>query len=258
LDSLLPRPLSVEDDARLEQQLRSDNDLLSNALLLLRGTGLRIGELVDLASDCLHPIDGEHWAIRVPLGKLHSERWTPVDQDLRQTLARLSFLRTLPPGNPAEHYLLPRPRGRIDLMSVLRHALRAAAQRAGCSVSAVPHQLRHTYASDMLRRGVSLIGVMKLLGHSTPRMTLRYIEVTQTDLQREFLQARLHPRHLPPALPASASPLASQSVLQSLQSALYLLDCRRQQDGHLKALDPFRRRLVKLVHLAEKLLPPQI
>jgi len=47
----------------------------------------------------------------------------------------------------------------------------------------------------MLRAGVGFAGVMKLLGHKSPHMTLEYLEVTQQDLQREFHLARSHPRH---------------------------------------------------------------
>jgi site-specific recombinase XerD len=135
----LPRPLPVEDDQRLQQQLGATNDLLSNALLLLRGTGLRIGELVDLAHDCLHQIGGEHWAIRVPAGKLHRERWVPVEASLRLILARLRFLRTLPPARPEEPFLLPRPAGRSVLLRRLRQALQSAALAAGCASGPVPH-----------------------------------------------------------------------------------------------------------------------
>jgi hypothetical protein len=39
----------------------------------------------------------------------------------------------------------------------------------------------------MLRSAVSFPALMKLLGHSSPEMTLLYAEFTQTDLQREFL-----------------------------------------------------------------------
>ena len=43
-DQVLPRPLSPSDDARLEAELRRRQDLLSCALLLMRWTGMRIGE----------------------------------------------------------------------------------------------------------------------------------------------------------------------------------------------------------------------
>jgi len=217
-DCKLPRPLSPEDDQKLQQALAQAADLHSQALLLQRGTGLRIGELADLSDDCLHHIAGDHWAIRVPVGKLHSERWVPVDHHLRALLSRLAFLRTLPPADARQPFLLPRPRGRGTLLSDLRHRLETVAQQAGCSVRPVSHQLRHTYATDMLRRGVSLPGVMKLLGHTTPRMTLCYVQATQADLQREFLQARQHPRHhphpcrLPPAwLPRPSTASSNRS-----------------------------------------------
>lgn len=254
-DFKLPRPLTSDDDQRLERRLRERNDLLSNALLLQRGTGLRIGELADLVPDCLHHIGGDQWALRVPVGKLHSERWVPVDQDLRKILARLSFLRSLAPADPQQPFLLPRLGGRLRLLTDLRRTLAEAASEAGCSVRPVPHQLRHTYASDMLRRGVSLIGVMKLLGHTTPRMTLCYIQVTQADLQREFRQALENPRHQIPALPLPSNSALPDppAVVQTLRHALHLLDCCRHRQRFPRVLEVFRRRLVKLVAAAEKL-----
>src|SRR5215813_11973282 len=39
----LPRPLNADDDQRLQQELRRTDDLLANALLLTRLTGIRIG-----------------------------------------------------------------------------------------------------------------------------------------------------------------------------------------------------------------------
>ena len=49
----LPRPLIAEQDHRLQQELMRRNDLAANVFLLLRHTGLRIGECVDLSYDCL-------------------------------------------------------------------------------------------------------------------------------------------------------------------------------------------------------------
>ena len=60
---------------------------------------------------------------------------------------------------------------------------------------------------------------MKLLGHRTANMTLRYVEITQKDLQREFHLARSHPRHLLPlpaplwtAIPKGSAPAMSASA----------------------------------------------
>ena len=165
-DQVLPRPLTPEDDARLQAELLRRNDLLSTALLLTRLTGMRIGETADLATDCLRHLGGDQWTLHVPVGKLHNERWTPVDEQVRTLLARLRFLRTLPPAAPPE-FLLPRPKGRGVLCVHLRAALSDAATHAGISAHIVPHQMRHTYATSMLRAGVSLPALMKLLGHRT-------------------------------------------------------------------------------------------
>src|SRR6516164_568520 len=86
----------------------------------------------------------------------------------------------------SEGLLLPRYGGHYALYQTLRLALATAAKRAGCSSPATPHQLRHTFASEMLRLGVGLPALMQLLGHKDIRMTMRYLQVTQQDLQREF------------------------------------------------------------------------
>lgn len=230
-DHYLPRPLAPEDDQRLMQELRRNDDLVANALLLLRATGMRIGECLRLTTDCLRHVGEDQWVIHVPLGKLHTERWVPVDDTIRQILGRIHALRAATPG-PAEApaawlFLLPGGR-RISYMPLHRE-LRAAAQRAGCAVAPKPHQLRHSYASELLRAGVSLPAVQQLLGHADIRMTLRYVQVTQQDLQREFNQARqlLAKRLLSSPLPlpttAAQSLWGIPAVLHSLAAVQHLL-----------------------------------
>jgi integrase len=89
----LPRPLTAEQDHLIQQELLRRDDLLSNALLLLRHTGMRIGECVDLSFDCLRPLGPDRWAIHVPLGKLKTERWVPVDSRVCQLVERIRSLR---------------------------------------------------------------------------------------------------------------------------------------------------------------------
>jgi site-specific recombinase XerD len=259
-DDVLPRPLTPEDDARLQAELRRRNDLLSSALLLTRLTGMRIGETADLAADCLRHLGGEQWVVHVPVGKLHNERWTPVDEEARSLIARLRFLRTLPPAAPPE-FLLPRPKGSGVLRVQLRAALAAAATDAGIAAHIVPHQLRHTYATTMLRAGVSLPALMKLLGHRTANMTLRYVEITQLDLQREFLRAQSHPRHLipvpAPLLLADPQTVDATGILERLSASIRMLDLYRQQNPTQddKPLQLLLRRLLRIRAAFQKLVP---
>ncbi|HEV2689686.1 MAG TPA: tyrosine-type recombinase/integrase [Bryobacteraceae bacterium] len=257
-DQLLPRPLTPGDDAALQAELHRRSDLFSNALLLVRLTGMRIGEGADLAPHCLRHLGQDDWAIHVPLGKLHSERWVPVEEEIRSVVARLLFLRTLPPAADPE-FLLPRPKGRAVLCNDLRTALREAAQQAGITTRIVPHQLRHTYATSMLRAGVSLPALMRLLGHRTANMTLRYVQITQQDLQREFHLARQAPRHripLPPAAVSLADPPAADAagVLDRLNAAMRVLDLFRQQNPACapKPLRLLARRLLRVRSVFQK------
>jgi len=112
----------------------------------------------------------------------------------------------------------------------------------------------------MLRAGVSLPALMKLLGHRTANMTLRYVEVTQQDWQREFLLARQSPRHrlpLPAALGAPHAEVANAAaVLDRLSAAVRRLDLVRQHSATAEQDKPLRlllRRLLRARSHFEKL-----
>ena len=54
LPQRLARPLTAEQDQLLQQEFVKRNDWESNTFLLIRYTGMRIGECADLSFDCLH------------------------------------------------------------------------------------------------------------------------------------------------------------------------------------------------------------
>ena len=166
----LPRALSPEDDRRLQEELRHTNSLYSNALLLTRVTGIRIGECIHLPLDCLRHVGTEQWALHVPLGKLHTERLVPLDAEGLRLVHRILELRAqFSPRRltKSQGFLLPRVGGRFALFQTLRLALADFAGRAGCADTSPisPHRLRHTWASEMLRCGISLPALMQLMGH---------------------------------------------------------------------------------------------
>ena len=243
----LPRPLSPQDDQLLQQELRRTDDLSANALLLTRATGIRIGECIDLPLDCLRQVGVDQWALHVPLGKLQTERLIPADGDVRRIVARILALRPLAPAARSansEGLLLPRCGGHDTLYPPLRLALADAAKRAGCSCPVTPHRLRHSFASEMVRLGVSLPALMQLLGHNDIRMTLRYVQVTQLDLQREFHTARhnaIQP-HRPPTLTVPNYPTPSLATIrQALAATRHLLEMYRRQRGDEKTSRKLQR-----------------
>jgi len=268
LDIYLPRPISVEDDRLLSAHLSASTDIASAALRLLRSTGMRIGECLDLTThSLLHP-SANCRAIHVPLGKLHTERSVPITEDTRATFLRMLDLRQQFPSAATSCYLLPRPFSRDHWYCKLAEALRAAARQAGCSTEHItPHQLRHTFATEMIRAGLSLPALMQMLGHHDIRMTLRYVEVTQTDLQREFHLARqrLASVHQIPSLPALATLSPGQPTLLAVRDALQasrrLLESRRRDSAHSnpqrKTLGRLSNRIAKVSRELDRLLATQ-
>ncbi len=262
-DHYLPKPLPLDEDQQLQQQLRLVDTLEVNALRLMRATGIRISECIDLPLDCLQQISEQQMALRVPLGKLHSERFVPVDEETQRVVARMIELGALPlpvgrgrravaPGPEANAFLLPRYWQPETWYRVLHNTLRDMARAAGCTGRLHPHRLRHSFATEMVRLGVSLPALMQMMGHRDIRMTLRYVEVVQLDLQREFHRARettasLHSiPQLPVLSPTVPARLDLATIRQAIAGAHRALQLLQPQLG-----DQARR---KLRRLAQRLL----
>ena len=251
LPQRLPRPLTAEQDELLQQEFLRRNDLGGNAFLLIRHTGMRIGECADLSFDCLRSSGPNQWAIHVPLGKLKTERMVPVDPFVCELVQRLRFFRSLDPL-PADGRLFARPGAKDTLLRHFRDYLHQVCHSLGLSTRIVPHQLRHTYASEMLRCGVDLPAIMKLLGHASPEMSMVYLDIALTDLQRELDLARSHPRHFvpQPKTHGVSTRAGLDGVLDSLRTAQHVVEMYRRPltDG------PTRRCLNRLVNRLTKIL----
>lgn len=196
LPKVLPRYLPVDADRRLTEQLKrpgSGNELAACALRLQRACGLRIGELLDLELDCVHEVPGQGAWLKVPLGKLESERMVPLDEDVLDLIDHIIAIRS--PGQPLPH---PRYRRRAQFLfthhgrrlsqNAVREELERAADAAGLGHT-TPHQLRHTYATALVNAGVSLQALMALLGHVSAEMSLRYGRLFDTTIRDEYERA---------------------------------------------------------------------
>lgn len=189
----------------------SPNRIFADPLLLARATGVRIGELLDLELDCVHEVPGAgHW-LKVPLGKLATERMVPLDEVALAIVDRIVAARS--PGRPLPHprtgrladFLLTHQGKRVSGQA-LRDELARAAASAGLP-RVTPHQLRHTYATAMVNAGVSLQSLMALLGHISAAMSLRYGRMFDASVRAEYERALTLAKGQFGTLPSAGVPL---------------------------------------------------
>jgi integrase len=179
-DEPLPKFLDDADAARLARSISTEADPLRRlALELLLHTGMRVGELCMLETDAMVQI-GDSWWLRIPVGKLHNDRYVPLTPHLAGLLA--TWL--------AHHHdngtgLLLTNQGRPLNRHAVTRMLNRAARRAGIG-HVHPHQLRHTLATQAINRGMRLEAIAELLGHRTLRMTIRYARIANRTVADEY------------------------------------------------------------------------
>ncbi len=214
LPTYLPRPLSPDVDRRLQQRLAESKSKYRQGLLLMRRTGLRIGELIALPYDCTRSDLEGHTYLKVPLGKMNNERLVPIDSDTAGLIEQLQAR-----GRPNRKWLLESRPGRQTEYRHYRTHLRRLHKQLALTEPLLSHRLRHTYATTLLNGGMSLVGVMKLLGHRDHRMTLRYAAITLQTVTTEYHQAleRTAERY---SLPGLANPTAELEPVRLLTDLL--------------------------------------
>ena len=188
----LPRPLPPHTDRKLQQRLTEDGDIYALGLLLMRKTGIRNGELRALEVDCIRRDNlGNHF-LKVPLGKLDSERLVPIDDD---TLDLIGKLRGNDEKAADKVFLIETQNGKKTRYLHYQRKIKLTSEGLELGGPIGTHRLRHTFATSLLDAGMSLVGIMKLLGHTDHRMTLRYAEITQESVSKEYFEALARLEH---------------------------------------------------------------
>jgi site-specific recombinase XerD len=239
----LPRPLSPEIDRELQRRFLASNDPLHRGLCLMRLTGMRVGELLSLEADCLRVDLFGNRFLKVPLGKLDKERLVPLSQAAYELLDWLQHIAPYP-----RLRLLQTNEGLRVPFDRVAKALASATVGMVDSKPITTHRLRHTYATELIGAGMSLVGVMKLLGHHSFRMTLRYTAITQEHTGREYFAAmqRIEQRYL--STPAQTSNVdvfdpikASTDMIAWLQNNVSPIS-----NKHAKSVSILSKRLIRV------------
>jgi integrase len=176
-------PLSVDEVARFWASFRTSRDLAIVGLMLLQG--LRSREVLALNREDVSFTEAQ---IRVH-GKGNKTRFLPLAPESVQLLDHyLRLERPAAPTPPLFVSLKGAARGQRMTPAGLRSLFRYHRRTTGVR-RANPHRFRHTFASDMIRAGVSLPALMRLMGHVNIQTTLIYVEVTPLDVYQQYARA---------------------------------------------------------------------
>lgn len=186
----LPRPVSEHDARRLinaaghhaEPWIAARD---TAALMLIWGTGLRIGEALGLKQS-----DAPLSEVLRVTGKGGKQREVPVVLAARQAVETYRSLCPHAPGPDSALFLGARG-GRLS-PTILQKAMATARQALGLPPSATPHALRHSFATHLLQAGGDLRAIQELLGHASLSSTQIYTAVDEGRLMEVYQRA--HPR----------------------------------------------------------------
>jgi integrase len=176
-DNVTLRTLSPEEEDRL---VRNASAYVQDVARFALNTGMRIGEIFGLRWD---QVDLREGIISVYASKTGKTRKVPTN-DVTERILQYWLL-----GRRNDHVFFNLDTGKP--LRDLKAGFQLACKKAGIS-GVTWHTLRHTFASRLVNRGVDIVTVKELLGHSTVTVTMRYAH-TNLASKQEAVQ-RLAPR----------------------------------------------------------------
>lgn len=185
-------PLSDAQVLEFFGSLKSWRDRL--IVLLMWAEGLRSMEVLNLS---LRDIDLYHGSLHIE-GKGRKQRVMPLAEPVAKAL--LLYVRLERPRSTSARLLLVLKgphRGRPLSPEGLRNIFRYHRAKSGIA-QANPHRFRHSFGANMTRCRVPLLVLARMMGHSSPHTTMRYVELEDEELRNHFQQAldALTPRGL--------------------------------------------------------------
>jgi integrase/recombinase XerC len=162
---------------------------------LLYGSGLRASEVVNLT---IQDMNLSQRMLRV-LGKGNKQRMVPMTKACQQSIqlylkdVRPHLIKDLETSKVSNQLFLNHL-GRPLTVRGLEYILKQLSRKSGQEGPFHPHQLRHTFATQLLDNGADLRTIQTLLGHATINTTQIYTHVSKEALQKEYRAA--HPRAL--------------------------------------------------------------
>lgn len=165
----LPKVMTL---GEVEKLIETADNIRNKAIIaLLYSSGLRVGELVNLAPE---DICKSKMLVHVRSSKNHCDRWTILSE------TALGYLSEYWYSYPVKREYLfvsqREPHGPLKVSGV-EILLKAIGKEAGFD-HLHPHTLRHCFATHMLEKGIALHEIQAMLGHRSASSTAIYSHVT--------------------------------------------------------------------------------
>ena len=183
---------------QLDEHLHHLPDPLQRMVMIIRGTGLRIGELLNLPLDCLRK-RGNQWRLRFLTEKYQVVDELPICEELvvvvkeQQEYIKQHFgdsYDKLCNANDGNYAYIPAPR--VMLAGSFNRWLNKLAQKQSiCTAEGQiwhfrSHQFRKTLATVMTNAGVRDLIIQKYLRHRSPEMQEHYKRLLKEVLGAEY------------------------------------------------------------------------
>jgi integrase/recombinase XerD len=154
-------------------------------MLLMWAEGLRAAEVLNLT---VNDVDALGQSLRI-LGKGNKQRVMPLAEAAVNTLRLYAQLERPTTESQAMFVVLKGPRRGQPLSAEgLRRIFRYHRTKSGIT-QANPHRFRHSFGTNMTRCRVPLLVLARMMGHSSPHTTMRYVEIEDPELRAHYLQA---------------------------------------------------------------------
>jgi integrase/recombinase XerD len=154
-------------------------------ILLLMYTGVRVSELCDIrmrVSECVNLtvecVDFKNNVILVRSGKGNKDRSIPINGKLRALL--MDYVEGWRNEKNTDRLFCTKSGGICP--SYINRKLKVYAKEAGIAKHLTAHILRHSFASNLLKNGVDILRIQKLLGHASIKTTSIYTHTNIVDL----------------------------------------------------------------------------
>ncbi|MGI6106191.1 MAG: tyrosine recombinase [Raoultibacter sp.] len=177
-------------DAEGKSREQTPSDLRNQALLeFLYACGARVSEASGLQ---LTRVDFQRGQVKV-FGKGGKERIIPLhDMALHSMQKYLNFGRSRLLGEKTSEFFFVSNRGNQMSTDSIRKMFKQTLRKAGLDEGLSPHDMRHTFATDVLSGGADLRSVQEMLGHASLSTTQIYTHLSVARLKEVHKKA--HPR----------------------------------------------------------------